>query len=146
MATLTIGQVAKAAGIGVETVRYYERTGLVPVPPRAASGYRRYPPAAVERLGFIRHAQRLGFTLAEIAELLELHRDAVPCADVQRRAAAKVAAIEAKVAALLAVKADLVALVARCATECTSICTVLLAPAAGGGEEREPACPRGCRA
>ena len=70
--TLTIGKVAKAAGIGIETIRFYERQGLIPDPPRTASGYRQYPSETVERLRFIRRAKDLGFTLNEIGELLAL--------------------------------------------------------------------------
>jgi len=125
MATLTIGALAKAAGIGVETVRYYERTGLLAPPPRTSSGYRKYSPETVDRLGFIKHAQRLGFTLAEVAELLELHQDAAPCDDVKQRAMAKVAPIDEKVTALLADKAELLALVDGCDSTCATSCTVL---------------------
>ena len=70
--TYSIGQLAQAADAGVETIRYYERRGLMPEPPRAASGYRRYPDEAAQRLRFIRRAKRLGFTLDEIMALLRL--------------------------------------------------------------------------
>ena len=70
MSTLTIGQVAKEAGVGVETLRYYEREGLVKEPPRRVSGYRQYPEDVVKRIHFIKRAQELGFSLKEIAELL----------------------------------------------------------------------------
>jgi DNA-binding transcriptional MerR regulator len=136
VAALTIGRVAQAAGVGIETVRYYERTGLLEPPPRTRAGYRQYPPEAVDRLAFIRHAQRLGFTLAEIADLLALHEVPVPCEDVKTRAAAKVAAIDEKVAALLAVKTELLVLVERCDSVCTTSCTVLLPAATCGREER----------
>jgi DNA-binding transcriptional MerR regulator len=136
VAALTIGRVARAAGVGIETVRYYERTGLLEPPPRTHAGYRQYPPEAVDRLAFIRHLQRLGFTLTEIADLLALHEVAVPCDDVKERAAAKVAAIDEKVAALLAVKAELLALVERCDTDCTTSCTVLVPAATCGGGGR----------
>jgi MerR family transcriptional regulator, copper efflux regulator len=138
MATLTIGKVARAAGVGIETVRFYERSGLLEPPPRTAAGYRQYPPEAVDRLGFIRRAQRLGFTLTEVAELLALHEGPVLCEDVKVRAAAKVAAIDEKVAALLAVKTELLALIQRCDVVCTTSCTVLLAPGpCGGGDGRQ---------
>jgi MerR family copper efflux transcriptional regulator len=74
MQTLTIGQVAREAGIGVETVRFYEREGLLEEPVRRASGYRQFNLDAVARLRFIKRAQRLGFTLREIKELLALKR------------------------------------------------------------------------
>lgn len=72
MSTQTIGQVAKQVGIGVETVRFYERQGLIEDPPRTSLGYRQYPPDTVERLRFIRRAKDLGFSLGEIGELLGL--------------------------------------------------------------------------
>ena len=68
--TLKIGQLARAAGVNVETIRYYERRGLLPEPPRTRSGYREYPESDVARLGFIRRAQELGFTLKEVKELI----------------------------------------------------------------------------
>jgi DNA-binding transcriptional MerR regulator len=135
MASMTIGKVAHAAGVGIETIRFYERTGLIEPPPRTPAGYRQYPPEAVDRLSFIRHAQRLGFTLTEVAELLALHQVAVPCEEVKARAAAKVEAIEEKVAALLAVKRDLLALVEQCTSVCTSSCTVLISASTRGSEE-----------
>lgn len=70
--TLTIGTLAQAAGVGVETVRYYQRRRLLPEPPRPLGGIRRYGEADLARLRFIRHAQELGFSLAEVAELLAL--------------------------------------------------------------------------
>jgi MerR family mercuric resistance operon transcriptional regulator len=69
---MTIGRLAKAAGVNVETIRYYQRRGLLPEPPRPPGGQRRYPAAVLERLGFIRQAQQLGFSLEEIRRLLEL--------------------------------------------------------------------------
>ena len=68
--TLTIGKVAHQAGIGVETVRFYEREGLIDEPPRGKSGYRHYPETIVSRILFIRRSKELGFTLREIKELL----------------------------------------------------------------------------
>ena len=87
MTTLTIGKVAKAAGLGVETVRFYERQGLIAEPARSESGYRQYRPETIRRLQFIVRAKALGFTLQEIGDLLDLR--ATPgagCADVQARA------------------------------------------------------------
>ncbi|MBI4445426.1 MAG: MerR family DNA-binding transcriptional regulator [Acidobacteria bacterium] len=96
--SLTIGQVAQQAGIGIETVRFYERQGLIPEPPRTESGYRQYPERIVDPLRFIKRAQQLGFTLKEVAELLHLR--VVPgmrCSDVKVRAQAKITEIEAKI-------------------------------------------------
>ena len=72
---ITIGAVARRAGVGIDTIRYYEREGLLPEPQRRASGYRDYGPDVVERLRFIRRAKDLGFTLEEIRELLALSTD-----------------------------------------------------------------------
>lgn len=98
---LKIGELARAADVGVETIRYYERRGLLTRPPRRASGYRQYPPQAVHRVRFIRRAQALGFTLREIEELLALRvDDERSCADVRALARAKLEDIERRVAEL----------------------------------------------
>ena len=98
---LTIGQVARQARIGVETVRFYEREGLIGQPPRRPSGYRQYRTEVVDRLRFIRRAKELGFTLREIKELLELRLDPTStCADVKKRARAKIDDIDARIATL----------------------------------------------
>ena len=92
--TLKIGALAEAADVGVETVRFYERKGLLPEPRRAPSGYRQYPTDAVERLRFIRRAQTLGFSLGEIADLLALRVDEVAaCERVEARARDKLAKV-----------------------------------------------------
>ncbi|MEQ8724825.1 MAG: MerR family DNA-binding protein [Sandaracinaceae bacterium] len=99
--TLKIGELARAADVGVETIRYYERRGLLAQPPRRTSGYRQYPPGAVRRVRFIRRAQTLGFTLKEIEELLALRvDDDRSCADVRALARAKLEDIERRVAEL----------------------------------------------
>ena len=91
---MKIGELARKAGCTAETVRYYERTGVLPRAPRKASGYRRYGADAVERLRFIRAAQTLGFTLAEIRELLSLRVQAgASCADVRARTQDKIATL-----------------------------------------------------
>src|SRR5262245_48692368 len=115
MKLLTIGEVARRAGIGVETVRFYEREGLLAEPARRASGYRQYGDDAVPRLRFIRRAKALGFTLKEIAELLALRDDSdATRADVRRQAASKVADIEAKVRDLQRMRNALLSLTATC--------------------------------
>jgi len=112
---LTIGRLAKATGVGVETIRYYERSGLMPEPRRGANGYRYYPPEAVDRLQFILQAKNLGFSLREIGELLALQDDpASACGDVRARAEAKIADIDARIAALTRIRNALAAMVARC--------------------------------
>ena len=75
MSTMTIGRLAKQAGVNIDTIPYYERNGLIPEPVRRASGYREYEDSDVERLRFIMRAKDLGFTLAEIGELLSLSAD-----------------------------------------------------------------------
>lgn len=115
MRTISIGQLAKAAGVGVETVRFYERKGLLNDPARKDSGYRQYDDEAVERLRFIRRAQQVGFTLKEIQDLLGLRDD--PDArrvDVRERAARKITDIDAKVRDLLAMRESLVSLLESC--------------------------------
>lgn len=112
---LTSGQAAKAAGVGVETLRFYEREGLLPAPTRRGSGYRVYPRETVDRLAFIKRAKRLGFTLKEIRELLRLRDD--PEAgrrDVREKTAAKVADLDAAIADLQAKRRELLALASEC--------------------------------
>jgi len=121
MKTLTIGRVAGEAAVGVETVRFYERQGLLEEPPRRQSGYREYGEDAVARLRFIRRAKQLGFTLKEIKELLALRRDpSAPRGDVKRRAEAKIADIETKIRVLQRMKKALVKLTTACSGHGTS--------------------------
>jgi len=115
MKHLTIGQVAKRAGIGVETVRFYEREGLLEEPQRRPSGYRQFEEGVVSRLRFIRRAKELGFTLKEIKELLSLKLDPqTTCADVKGQAEAKIADIEGKIESLRRMKQVLVKLAKAC--------------------------------
>ncbi len=112
----TIGAVAKQANVHVETLRYYERRGLLAHPLRSVANYRLYPAETARRVRFIKHAQALGFSLKEIRELLALR--AAPqarCADVRVRAEAKIAAIDVKIRALHAMKKALAKLVTECA-------------------------------
>ncbi len=125
MQILTIGQLAKQAGVGVETIRFYERQGLIAEPERQPSSrYRQYPAQAVKRILFIRHAKDLGFTLKEIQELLELRVDPrSSCADVRQRAREKIADIDERIASLDRMKAALARLARKCrgqgpTTEC----------------------------
>ena len=98
---MKIGEVAKAAGIGIDAVRFYERQGLIPEPARQPSGYRAYSPDVVLSLRFIRRAKELGFSLKEISELLSLETAAeTTAADVRKLAEAKLADIEERIRAL----------------------------------------------
>ena len=115
MSTLTIGQVAKQTGVAVETLRYYEREGLVEEPPRRDSGYRQYPDGVVKRIHFIKQAQQLGFSLKEIAELFALRVDpTTPARSVKGRVEAKLADIERKIEELLRMKRALERLADLC--------------------------------
>jgi MerR family mercuric resistance operon transcriptional regulator len=127
MKPLTIGQVARQAGIGVETVRFYEREGLLQEPSRRASGYRQYPEDVVARLRFIRRAKELGFSLKEIKELLALRVDpTTTCREVKEQAEAKITDIDGKIASLLRMKRALVKLTATCRGQGpTSECPIL---------------------
>jgi MerR family mercuric resistance operon transcriptional regulator len=147
---LTIGEVARSAGIGVETVRFYEREGLLEEPARRASGYRQYPTEVVPRLRFIRRAKELGFTLKEIKELIALrHEPGATRADVRQAALAKVADIEAKVRDLQRMRDALLTLTETCYGDGpASGCPILEAldvpddTGAGGGEYHAPSQPR----
>jgi len=111
----TIGEVARQAGVGVETVRFYERQGLLEEPERRASGYRQYDQEAVAVLRFIRRAKELGFTLKEIQGLLALRLDASATrTEVRAQATAKVADIEARIADLQRMRDVLTKLIKKC--------------------------------
>lgn len=115
MATLTTGQVAKSAHVNIETIRYYERRGLIPEPPRRESGYRQYSQDTVTRIRFIKHAQELGFSLREIQELLSLRLDpTAPAIEVRNRAEQKVQDIDKKIQALQNMKHSLLHLIGQC--------------------------------
>jgi MerR family transcriptional regulator, copper efflux regulator len=112
---LTIGQVARLCDLGVETVRFYEREGLIEPPPRKASGYRQYPQETVSRLRFVRRAKDLGFSLQEIRELLALRDNpAASAREVKRRAEDKLADIEARLADLERMRTALLGLTQSC--------------------------------
>lgn len=125
--TLTIGELARKAGVNIQTVRYYERRGLMPKPARTRSGYRQYQPDAADRLRFIRRAQGLGFSLEEIAELLALRvRHVSACRAVEVRAREKIAVVDRKIEELQRMKDTLEGLAAACqAREPTSECPIL---------------------
>ncbi len=115
---LTTGKLARAVDVNVETLRYYERRGLLPEPPRRGSGYRAYPPESVGRLRFIKGAQALGFTLEEIQELLELRVDQnASSGEVRRRSQEKVAQIDEKIRALREMRDALSHLIEQCSGE-----------------------------
>jgi Hg(II)-responsive transcriptional regulator len=146
---MTIGQAAGNAGCGVETVRFYERRGLIDQPPRPANGgFRVYPEATVERIRFIRQAQELGFSLAEIAGLLALRADpSADCAEVRDHARAKLDEVDRKIAGLEHLRLALAQIIAACPGQgALRSCTIMDAlngagPTAGEGKstkERRP--------
>jgi Hg(II)-responsive transcriptional regulator len=113
--TLKTGELARRAGVNVETLRFYERKGLLPEPPRRVSGYREYTEGDVRRVCFIRRAQSLGFTLAEVSELLGLRVGrGTTAADVKARAERKLADVRRKIAKLAEIERALVGLTASC--------------------------------
>ncbi len=113
MTDMTIGKLAAATGVGIETIRYYEREGLLDPPSRTASNYRKYPPEAVGRLRFVVQAKALGFSLAEIRELLRLQRGGSR-AEVREIADRHLADVRAKLASLHAIESVLSELVTDC--------------------------------
>ncbi len=115
MKPLTIGQVSSRSGVSIETVRFYEREGLLTKPERTLSGYRQFDEEVIARLQFIQRAKELGFTLNEIKELLSLRVDPdTSCEDVRARAEVKIADIEGKIRTLQRMKKALVRLTQEC--------------------------------
>ena len=113
---MTIGRLANAAGVNVETVRFYQRSGLIVEPSRPRAGYRTYGEEDIRRIRFIKRAQLLGFTLDEITSLLKLE-GSLACTSTRYLAARKLAMVESKLADLQAMKAALTGMVARCDSE-----------------------------
>lgn len=109
---LRAGEAAAQLGVGVQTLHYYEREGLIPPPPRSKAGYRLYPPDLLERLGFIKRAQALGLSLAEIKETLELAAiGESPCGRVQAALAERLEEVDRRLAQLTAFRAQLAELI-----------------------------------
>ncbi len=124
---LRIGEVANKSHVGVETVRFYEREGLIALPKRNVSGYRQYSESAIKQIQFIQHAKTLGFSLKEIRELIKLKstRDA-RCKSIKSTAKAKISDIQEKIDALKRMKMALEPLVAQCkSSDPISDCPIL---------------------
>lgn len=118
---MRIGQIAAATGVEVETVRYYEKEGLLPAPQRRPNGYRAYGAAHLERLAFIRHCRSLDIALADIRRLLALlDRPAAECGDADELVDAQLARVRARLASLQALERQLVSLRASCGTPTAS--------------------------
>ena len=124
---MTIGKVARSAGVSIDTVRYYERKGLIPAPPRKESGYRLYTDETIKRILFIRNAQELGFSLKEISELLALRVESRrSCAEVMDIAQQKIDEVARKIESLESIKTVLKKLKTQCrARELSSPCPIL---------------------
>ena len=126
MRSMTIGKLAREVGVNLETIRYYERIGLMSLPPRTSNGHRCYAAEHVRRLTFIRRARELGFGLEDIRDLLALAEPGKPCCgDVRAIAAAHLHNIRSKLADLAKLEAILGKTVARCSGEPKSTCAVL---------------------
>jgi MerR family mercuric resistance operon transcriptional regulator len=126
MDALSIGKLSKQSGVNIETVRYYERIGLVPAPARTASGYRSYGPEHARRLSFIRRAREIGFGVKEIRELLALAEpDRVACVEVQKLTAAHLCEVRSKIADLRKLERVLASALKQCPGELAPACPVL---------------------
>jgi MerR family mercuric resistance operon transcriptional regulator len=124
--SLTIGQFAAAAGVNLETVRYYERIKLMPPPARTASGYRAYEPAHIRRLAFIRRARELGFSIEQIRALLALAEPSrASCADVREIARTHLDEVRAKLADLARLEGILAETISCCSGDPAPPCPVL---------------------
>jgi len=130
MGNLTIGTLAKACGVGVETVRYYQRRGLLAEPPRPAGGVRRYDAVAAGRLRFIRRAQEIGFTLEEIRLLLRIG-ETPNCRGAREIAARKLAIVNSRISDLRRVQRALGSLISQCDTGGKRNCPIIESLAAG---------------
>lgn len=112
---LTIGRLANQGGVKTQTIRYYERRGLLSRPKRSAAGYRMYSAETIRRLRFIRQAQDLGFSLGEIGELLALRMNSrTTCADIRARAHEKITAVDKKIKELKRIRGALDKLAVAC--------------------------------
>ena len=125
--SFTIGRVAAEVGVNIQTIRYYERRGLLAAPHRTASGYRQYSDDAVDRLRFIKHAQELGFSLKDVQELLELRvRRGAACDAVERSARQQIERVQRKIRSLQRMEHTLERLAAACAARRpTDVCPIL---------------------
>lgn len=136
-----IGKLSKLTGCNIETLRYYEREGLLPPPPRGDNGYRYYNDEAVSRVKFILHAKQLGFTLKDISELLSIRvdKDASTCADVKEIAVSKLAIIRQRINELETMYQALHRVADACdgARHSASYCTILQSLEADGGVGRK---------
>lgn len=126
MSYLSIGQVSKVTGCNIETIRYYEKEGVMPAPRRSPGGHRLYSKSLVERLSFIRRSRELGFSVAEIRELLQIvDRDQVSCQKVKSIADAHIADIARKISDLNRMKKTLKDLSSQCSGRDVPYCPII---------------------
>jgi DNA-binding transcriptional MerR regulator len=123
---MQIGDLARAAGVNIETIRYYERIGVLPRPDRRENGRRAYVESDARRLAFVRHARDLGFDLKDVRVLLALQeRPEASCEDASRIAAAQLEAVENRIALLLNLQAELTRMVSECRKGIVAECRVI---------------------
>jgi DNA-binding transcriptional MerR regulator len=128
---LQIGDLSRATGVNIETIRYYERAGVLPTPARQSNGRRSYGAADARRLGFIRHARELGFDLSSVRVLLALQEQPeASCEDASRIAQSQLEAVESRLARLLSLRDELSRMISECARGRVSECRVIEALAA----------------
>ena len=132
MDTLTIGRLARGAGVHVETIRYYQRRGLLAEPKRPAGGVRRYGDKAIARLGFVRRAQEVGFTLDEVKALLVLG-ETPNCRGARSLAAKKLELVESRIRDLERMRRALAGLVDQCDARSERRCPIIESLARGSG-------------
>src|SRR5437764_2920672 len=125
MENLRAGELARRGGVNLESIRFYERRGLLPRAARSANGYRAFSQEDVARLRFIKRAQELGFSLKEVAELLALRGGARSCAQARTRAADKIADIDGKIRELRKIRAELLRLTKACEAKRRPGCPIL---------------------
>jgi MerR family copper efflux transcriptional regulator len=144
MMELTIGKAASEAGVGVETIRFYERQGLIEQPRKpAGAGVRRYSAETIERIRFIKEAQQIGFSLREVQELLALRSDpSADCSDVRQQAIAKRAAVQRKIEQLRKIDAALGTLIASCPGSGGLQCCSIMDALSPRSREAAPRAPR----
>ncbi len=145
MKAMTISKAARRGGVGIETIRFYERRGLIPQPPRPnGSGFRVYPEETLQRIRFIRQAQEIGFSLREIEELLSLRADpSADCADVRPQATAKLEEVDRKIAKLKEIRGALHELIAACpGSGALRVCSIMEALVRGSENRAAKSAPR----
>lgn len=135
---MQIGQLSRHAGVNIETIRFYERIGVLPLPKRQGNGRRSYTDADARRLGFVRHARELGFDLSAIRTLLALQEQPrASCEDASRIAQAQLAEVESRIARLLRLREELSRMVSECQRGEVAACRVIEA-LASSAEVRSP--------